>query len=99
MQTTLMHIARSQRAQVRSGIKTLLSTRPHPASARLSVAGGLPASDLMRAERRAAVCLGGGVGGLSFHERSVFFFNQKGITNDCESFAALRNSPKTGGVL
>jgi len=97
--TTLRQVLHSRRRQVRARIKTLLSTRPHPASARLSGAGLLPAAALMRAERHAAVCLGGGVGGLSFHEPSVFFFNKKGITNDCESFAAVRNSPKTGGVL
>jgi len=97
--TTLRQVLQCRHQLVRARIKSLLSTRPHPARARLSGAGLLPAAALMRADTRAAVCPGGGVGGLSFHEPSVFFFNKKGITNDCESFAAVRNSPKTGGVL
>ncbi len=99
MQTTLMHIARSERAQVRSGIKTLLSTRPHPASARLTGAGFLPAAALMRVDQHAAVCPGRGVGGRFVHEGSVFFLSDEGITNGNELFVSVRHVSKTGGVL
>lgn len=59
----LRQVIRRRAALVRAGVKSLLSTHPHPAPARLSGTGLLPAAALMRAEPRAAVCPGGGVGG------------------------------------
>ena len=63
--SALRQVLRSRAAQVRTRVKSLLSTRPHPARARLSGSGFLPPA-LMRADQRAAVCAGGGVGGPSF---------------------------------
>lgn len=57
----------SRHSKVRSRIKTLLSTHPHPAPARLTVGGLYFPTGLMRADQRAAVCPGGGVGGLSIY--------------------------------
>lgn len=62
----LRQVIRRRAPLVRAGVKSLLSTHPHPAPARLSGAGLLPADALMRAEQRAAVCPGGGVGGRFF---------------------------------
>lgn len=99
MSAPVRDLLKSRRAIVRRCVKSLLSTHPHPAPARLSGAGLLPADALMRAEPRAAVCPGGGVGGLSFHDASVFFLAKKGITNACEKFVSVRNGSKTGGGL
>ena len=63
----LRQVARSRAAQVRIRIKSLLSTHPHPAPARLTGGGLYFPTGLMRADQRAAVCPGGGVGGLSIY--------------------------------
>jgi len=71
MTSPLRVVLKSRSAIVRRRIKTLLATHQHPARARLSGVGSLPAA-LMRAATRAAVCPGGVVGGSFLHgDRSV----------------------------
>lgn len=72
---TLRQIQSGCRTQLRARIKSLLATHQHPAQARPSGVGDLPAA-LMRATTRAAVCPDGVVGGFFLHGfRSVCFFH------------------------
>ena len=99
MSAPLRAVLKSRRAIVRRGLKSLLSTRPHPARARLSGVGFLPAA-LMRVDQHAAVCAGGGVGGRFFeHDASVFFLSDEVVTNGHELFVGVRHGSETGGVL
>jgi len=98
--TPLRQVLQCRRQLVRARIKSLLSTRPHPASARLTGAGFLPAAALMRPEPSAAVCPGGGVGGRFFdggdlHGADRRFFcsvePHNSAQQSCEVLSGIRN--------
>ena len=97
----LRQILRSRAPQVRARLKTLLSAHPHPARARLSGVGLLPAA-LMRADTHAAACAGGGVGGRfidgGVHGADRRFFCPVELLNSAQQGCGVLSDDTNQGV-